>query len=126
VLVSADGDDNVASNAGAAYTFRFDGSMWQEEMTLSASDGAFADFFGASVSLSGTTALIGAYQAASGGGSNTGAAYFCEVAGLAFDAEPETVAAGDTINLSTCGGLAGGPALLVVVDIGGSPFFIRW
>jgi hypothetical protein len=47
-------------STGAAYVFRFDGGQWNEEQKLVASDGAFWDQFGQSVSLTGQTALSGA------------------------------------------------------------------
>ena len=48
------------SGRGSVYVFRYDGSNWTEEQKLTASDGAAGDYFGHSVSISGTTALIGA------------------------------------------------------------------
>jgi beta propeller repeat protein len=49
-------------NSGSAYVFSRDDAtgVWTEEVKLTASDGAAGDFFGASVSVSGYTALIGA------------------------------------------------------------------
>jgi hypothetical protein len=57
-LIGAYGDDDVT---GSAYGFRYDGSTWVEEEKLTASDGDAGDRFGYSVSVSGKTALIGAY-----------------------------------------------------------------
>ena len=59
-LIGADEDDD---NAGSAYVFRdldtATGTI-NESLQLLASDGQFSDFFGASVSLSGNTGIIGA------------------------------------------------------------------
>jgi hypothetical protein len=57
-LISAPGSD---SGKGAAYVFTCSGSSWIQQAELAASDGAANDSFGVSVSLSGDTALIGAY-----------------------------------------------------------------
>ncbi len=54
------GSRNHASQAGAAYVFRFDGSSWVEEEKLTASDGNSFDTFGAAVSLHGDVAVVGA------------------------------------------------------------------
>ncbi len=45
---------------GAAYVFRYNGVTWLEEQELLASDSAFQDGFGVSVSFSGDVAVIGA------------------------------------------------------------------
>jgi len=53
--------DVVVANTGAVYVFVRDDDMWSEEAKLTAKDAAAIDFFGFSVSLSGDTALIGAF-----------------------------------------------------------------
>ena len=61
-VIGADGHDDGAEEAGAAYVFRYDSrtSTWLEEQKLLASDAASHDRFGSSVSISGETVLIGA------------------------------------------------------------------
>jgi hypothetical protein len=71
LLVGAYGDAGAGPLAGAAYVFRREGDVWTEETKLLASDMATQDYFGYSVSLSGETALVGAYHS----DENTGAAY---------------------------------------------------
>ncbi len=66
--------NGVGFRSGAAYVFRFDGSKWNEEAKLAASDGASGDYFGTSVSLRSDVALIGAF-ADDDAGSNSGSAY---------------------------------------------------
>ena len=61
---------------GAAYLFTQDGSSWTEIDKLVASDGAASDNFGNAVALSGSVALIGAFNAAIDGHESQGAAYF--------------------------------------------------
>jgi len=55
------GDDN-GSNSGSAYIFTRSSSTWTQQAKLVASDSAEGDNFGVSVSLSGSTAFIGAYN----------------------------------------------------------------
>jgi len=57
-LVGARGDDG---QKGSAYVFVKSGGAWAFAAKLTASDGAEGDQFGASVALSGDTALVGAY-----------------------------------------------------------------
>lgn len=78
--VNGSQSDNSATNAGAAYVFVRDGSgNWSQQAYLKASNISAADNFGGAVSISGDTALIGAYGEAStatgvnGDGSNNGA-----------------------------------------------------
>jgi len=78
-LVGAYGDDNgIKANQGSAYVFRVaaiaSGTLTQN-VKLTASDGLGADFFGYSVSQSGTIGLVGAYLADIGAVENAGAAY---------------------------------------------------
>ena len=69
--------------AGAAYVYRFDPdtSGWIEEQKLQASDPAEFNLFGASVSLSGDTVLIGATFGDSPPLFNSGAAYIFDFNG---------------------------------------------
>ena len=59
-VVSARLHDQLASNAGAVYVYRFDGAQWNEEQKLTASDGAANDMFGYSVAIDGSRILVGA------------------------------------------------------------------
>ena len=70
------GTDIIASQ-GKAYIHRFDGSTWQEQQILKASDGSalVRDNFGSSVSISGNYAIVGAYAKTVGGNSFQGKAY---------------------------------------------------
>jgi hypothetical protein len=67
----------VGGECGAAYVFVRHEGRWVEQQKLTASDAAFADFFGESVALSagGKTALIGATLTDCPAGINCGAAY---------------------------------------------------
>jgi len=67
-VIGAFGDDGLT---GSAYVYTRSGTTWTEEQKLTASDGAADDFFGLSVSVSGDTAIAGAF----GDESFTGSAY---------------------------------------------------
>ena len=69
-----------SSNKGEAYIFQYNGTTWTQTSVLTASDGATNDYFGNSVSISGTYAIVGAY----GKTSNTGAAYIFQYNGTAW------------------------------------------
>lgn len=82
-LIGAPNDDDNNSNAGAVYVFTFDGSQWDQESKLLASDGSSSDGFGISVSISGSFAVVGAYledEVAT----NCGAAYVYRSIGTAW------------------------------------------
>ena len=48
-------------NFGSAYIYKGDGNNWQQVAKLTADDGAWDDYFGKSVSISGDHAIVGAY-----------------------------------------------------------------
>ena len=86
-----DGDqNNLASDAGAAYVFTRSGTTWSQQAYLKASNThntQFGDIFGYSVAISGDTLVVGAHgedsnatgvngdQANNSMGGNSGAAY---------------------------------------------------
>ena len=59
-LLDASGNDYL-QDAGSVYVFVRNNGVWSEQAKLVASDRACNDFFGCSVSISGDTALVGAY-----------------------------------------------------------------
>lgn len=83
IVVGAPDDDDGGTNAGAAYVFAPGlgccppGSTWGEVKKLTADDADADAAFGLSVSISGTTILVGA-PAAGRPGANLGAAYVFE------------------------------------------------
>jgi hypothetical protein len=61
-VIGAIGDDDRGDRAGSAYVFvRAADGTWSQQAKLTAADGVDFDFFGASVSVSGDTAVIGAW-----------------------------------------------------------------
>jgi hypothetical protein len=81
-VIGAPGDDQGAANAGAAYVFEFNGSAWVETRKLVQADAEPKDVFGAAVSVSGTTILVGAAKDDDGNPTDpnwdSGSAYFYE------------------------------------------------
>ncbi len=59
-VVNGDQLDNAASNAGAVYVFTRSNGEWSQQAYLKASNAETGDSFGASVSLSGNTLVVGA------------------------------------------------------------------
>ncbi len=68
------GNDDGGTDSGSAYVFTRTGGVWSQQAKLTASDLAYADYFGVSVAVSGDTAVIGAYGD-DDGGSDSGSAY---------------------------------------------------
>jgi hypothetical protein len=60
-LIGAWSDDDNGVDSGSAYVFTLNGTNWTQQAKLLPSDGAPYDEFGNSVSISGDTALIGAW-----------------------------------------------------------------
>ncbi len=69
--------DDIGSNTnqGSAYIFHRSGTSWTQQIKLTASDGATGDNFGASVSISGDYAIVGAVNDDIGSNTNQGSAY---------------------------------------------------
>jgi hypothetical protein len=61
VVIGSWGDDDNGSASGSAYVFTRTGDVWTAQAKLLPADGAFGDFFGASVAIDEDTAVIGAY-----------------------------------------------------------------
>jgi hypothetical protein len=78
ILVGAHQAFGKAANTGAAYLFRNENGLWEQDAKLVAGDGQSNDFFGWSVALNNKgTALVGAYSA-KGKVEKSGAAYLFE------------------------------------------------
>ena len=88
-VVGAYGNDHVgAANAGSAYFFVRNGTSWSEEAKLTASDAAENDYLGWSVSVSGETAVAGAWGD-DDGGNQSGSAYVFTRCGNPDTIEPQ-------------------------------------
>ncbi len=62
ILVGASGDDEMGTGAGAAYVFDFNNPTWSQTQKFIQGDGVLNDKFGERVSISGETAVVGAYK----------------------------------------------------------------
>ncbi len=74
-IVGAYGNEDAGSWSGSAYLYEV--ATGSQIAKLTASDAAAGDYFGISVALSGSTAIVGAYQDDDTGG-NSGSAYLCD------------------------------------------------
>ena len=92
VIAGALLDGEGGPESGAAYAFRRNGVNWSLEAKLAASDSNRDDLFGCSVSISGDTAVVGAYRTGRG---NRGAAYVFEWNGNDWSQEAKLTASDD-------------------------------
>ena len=93
ILVGSPLDDTAAGNdAGSAYVFVRSGATWTQQAQLQAADGGTGDRFGHSVSLSGDTAAVGAYQYDRPGAGDAGAAYVFVRNGASWTQQAELLA----------------------------------
>jgi hypothetical protein len=94
------GAEGYAKGRGRAYVFTETGSTWTQVAELKASDADADDNFGASVAISPTTALVGAY----GKASSAGRAYVFENTGKGWEQTAElkgsNTTAGDYFGIS--------------------------
>jgi len=90
-LIGAPYDDDHGSVSGSAYVFIRTGNTWTQQTKLIASDGYTNDEFGKSVSLSGDTALIGAWMD-DALGTNSGSAYVFTRTGTTWTQQQKLIA----------------------------------
>jgi uncharacterized repeat protein (TIGR01451 family) len=97
--VALDGDVAVIgawfdANVGAAHVFRRSGTAWSETATLASANAADNDQFGNSVSVSGDTALVGAWLTDVNGQVDQGAVHVFPLEGAPaplIDVDPDTL-----------------------------------
>lgn len=82
-IVGSHLDDDRGEDSGSAYIFKREGSTWAQHAKLTASDGSPGDRFGASVSVSGSYAIVGAPDKGESQ-SGFGAAYVFKREGLGW------------------------------------------
>ncbi len=124
-----------AGRPGGAYVFIRSGTSWSEQAKLAASDGVARDNFGASVALSGDTALVGSISSDTIAGTNAGSAYVFVRSGTLWSPQSKLTAsdgaAGDLFGFSV--GLSGNVALVgsryddtsAGTDAGSAYLFVR-
>ncbi|CAD7846986.1 MAG: hypothetical protein [Olavius algarvensis Delta 4 endosymbiont] len=126
-------DDDAGSESGSAYVFWYDGTTWIQEAKLTANDAAPGDLFGWSVSISGDTALVGAFGD-DDAGSSSGSAYVFWYDGTTWIQEAK-LTANDAAGFDRFGrsvSISGGTALIGalfgdgVVSNSGSAYVFRY
>lgn len=80
-LISAPGKNTRTSGAGGVFVYEFDGSTWQEDTLLEASDWGYQQRFGSSVALEGDRAVVGAWPANWVNANGPGSVYIIEYDG---------------------------------------------
>ncbi len=90
-IVGSHWDDDNGSSSGSAYIYHYNGSNWVELQKLIASDGAYSDYFGYSVSISGYYAIVGAYGD-DDNGSSSGSAYIYYLNGTTWEEQRKILA----------------------------------
>ncbi|MBK7093853.1 MAG: FG-GAP repeat protein [Saprospiraceae bacterium] len=80
-IIGADHDNAIQ---GSAYIFNRNGTSWIQQAKLTSSDGAAGDYFGASVSISGDYAVIGAKYDDIGSNPTQGSAYIFNRSGTSW------------------------------------------
>ena len=94
VVGAPDHDTGGKTDGGQAYVYVRSGTVWTEQATLAASDGAQYDEFGSSVAISGDTVVVGAPGHDTGGQADAGQAYVYVRSGAVWT-EQATLAASD-------------------------------
>lgn len=93
LIVGAPLDDTSGvTDRGSAYIFVPSGNLWAEQAKIVPSDVAAFGYFGISVSISGTTALIGAYSDNIGSNQLQGSAYVMTRSGTSWIQQAKLVA----------------------------------
>ena len=92
IFVGATQENQKGAGAGAVYVYRWNGSTWNQEAKLTASDGGQSDNFGISVSVHDDLAVVGAYYDDGGNGSNSGSAYIYRFNGSSWNEEEKLIA----------------------------------
>jgi hypothetical protein len=95
MIAGAPLSDAAITNAGAAYIYRYNGSIWVQEARLTAFDAGGADAYGTAVAISGDVAMVGSpYE--DGPVSNAGAVYVYRFDGVQWALETKITAAAPT------------------------------
>ena len=114
MIVGAYGDDDNGADSGSAYVYRLDGSSWEFEQKLLASDGAAGDGFGYAVTVEGDRIIVGA-PFDSDHGEESGAVYVFNFNGASWVQETNRILP-DDLGAWKCFGCAvalSGDALIV-------------
>ena len=86
------------TNQGMVYMYFFNGNNWVQQQKLTASDGASGDYFGASTSISGNYAIVGAVSDDIGSNTDQGSAYIFFYNGTSWVQQQKLMAADGAAN----------------------------
>jgi FG-GAP repeat len=93
VVVGANKDDvGIDLNEGSAYVFIRSGTNWTQQAKITATGGDTDDFFGNSVSISGSYIVVGADGDDVGANTNEGSAYFFIRSGVNWTQQDQVIA----------------------------------
>jgi FG-GAP repeat len=93
VVVGAENDDvGIDVNEGSAYVFFRTGTSWTQQAKITATNGVADDFFGNSVSISGSYIAVGARGDDVGANVNEGSAYFFVRSGVNWTQQDQVIA----------------------------------
>jgi hypothetical protein len=99
MIVGAHLDDvGVNGDQGSAHIYRWTGSGWALEATLTATGGETSDNFGFSVAISGDTAIVGALIDNVGANTNQGSAYVFTRSGTTWTQQAQLIATDGAAN----------------------------
>ena len=119
VMVGASERDDRGESSGSAYVFKKIGQNWRQAAKITASDGMAWDYFGWGVSISGGTAIVGAWGDDELG-ENSGSAYVFDLhCGPQLSANA-TCPSGGPIQVSWSGATGGGTIVLLYARNNGS------
>jgi hypothetical protein len=90
-IIGAFTDDDRGSQSGSAYVFSYNGTIWNQQQKLTASDAAAFDYFGMAVAIFGDTAVIGAYGD-DDNGAGSGSAYIFSYSGTSWIQQQKLIA----------------------------------
>ncbi len=97
-VVGAQWGDYATTASGSAYVFTRNGNVWTQQAKLKASDPTAGVLFGYSVSISGDTAVVGAYRNNGSGPLSSGAAYVFTRIGSAWTQQVKLTATDGATN----------------------------
>jgi ELWxxDGT repeat protein len=96
-IVGASSGDGAVADSGAAYIYHWNGATWGEEQKVTTPGGAYEDFYGATVAISGDYAIVGA-NAADGAAADSGAAFIYHRTGSTWGEEQMVTASDGATN----------------------------
>ncbi len=133
MVAGAYGEDDLGSESGAVYVYRFDGSSWQEEEKLTAFDGVAGDHFGFSVAVEGDVLAVGARRLEVAGQARAGGVYVYRYNGSSWAFEQKLTASnadpndefGYAVNLSGSALIVGAPFADTAASDAGAAYVFR-